>query len=42
MIKSFKLKSSVDNAHVWEPSSHQPGWLEQMQSCSILIYSNIF
>ena len=24
------LHSSVDNAHVWEPSSHRPGRLEQM------------
>ena len=26
----FIWKSFVDNAHVWEPSSNQPGWLEQM------------
>ena len=24
------LKFSMDDAHMWEPSSNQPGWLEQM------------
>ena len=26
----FILESLVDNAHMWEPSSDQPGRLEQM------------
>ena len=26
----FTLKSSVDNAHMWELLSNQPCWLEQM------------
>ena len=30
--------TSVDNAHMCEPSSSQPGWLEQVESQSNLIY----
>ena len=29
-LLSFILKLSVDNAHMWEPSTNQPGWLEQI------------
>ena len=29
---SFYPEVSADNAHMWDPSSNQPGWLEHMES----------
>ena len=35
---SFTVKSSVDNAHMWEPSSNQPGWLDR---CTLVPFHSI-
>ena len=30
LYNSFLIFTTVYNAYSWKPSSHQPGWLEQM------------
>ena len=34
----LSIFAPVYNAYSWKPSSHQPGWLEQMYSIYLSIY----